>query len=57
MCVITSIKDFYYKLGESKKKTNDQKRQTSKAETQEATFKSSKLTELFEHSFLFHSFI
>lgn len=38
MCVITSIKDFW-KLGERKKKTNDHKRQTSKAETQEATSK------------------
>lgn len=49
VCQIMSTKEFW-KLGESKKKTNDNKRQTSKADTQEATFKSSKLTELFEHS-------
>lgn len=35
---------------ESKKKTNDTERKMYEAETQETTFKSSKLTDIFEHS-------
>ena len=44
------VREQFCKLGESKKKTTNSKRQTSKAETQEVAFKNNKLTDLFEHS-------